>query len=103
MPVGADGQVRNANCEMCVDKEQYDGGDTLGRHVNMYDGECVLLVLKGDDTMSRTAIEDMFDAMWTMTITMTTVGYGGKYPYTSSGRSWLLRRRSLGHCTWPCH
>ena len=96
VPVGADGQVRNANCEMCVDKEQYDGGDTLGRHVNMYDGECVLLVLKGDDTMSRTAIEDMFDAMWTMTITMTTVGYGGKYPYTSSGKIVAIASAILG-------
>jgi len=46
--------------------------------------------------MSMTAIEDMFDAMWVMIITMTTVGYGGKYPYTSSGKVTALMSAILG-------
>lgn len=85
------------NCKVCVEKELYDKSNKkAGMHINDYDGACTLLVLKGDDTMSMTAIEDMFDAMWTMTITMTTVGYGGKYPYTSSGKIVAIASAILG-------
>ena len=89
-----DGKLMEENCKICVEKE--DGGDLFGKHVNTYNGECRLLVLKGDDTMSFTAIEDMFDAMWVMIITMTTVGYGGKYPYTSSGKVVAIASAILG-------
>merc|ERR1712167_255896 len=37
-----------------------------------------------------------FDAMWVMIITMTTVGYGGKYPYTSSGKVVAIMSAILG-------
>ena len=96
VPIGSDGVLRDGNCKLCVDREIFDSGDTTGKHVNTYNGECTLLVLKGDDTMSMTAIEDMFDAMWTIIITMTTVGYGGKYPYTSSGKLVAIASAVLG-------
>ena len=52
--------------------------------------------MKGDETMGHAAIQDMFDAMWTMIITMTTVGYGGKYPYTSSRKLVAIASAILG-------
>jgi hypothetical protein len=71
-----------ACCSYCVDADPREGRDVI----NPRDGSCKLLVVKSDDTITYTMIEDMFDAMWTMIITMTTVGYGGKYPRTMTGK-----------------
>jgi hypothetical protein len=95
-PFLEDNKLIEENCRICVEEDQYNGGDQHGKQINEYNGDCKLLVLKGDDTMSMTAIEDMFDAMWVMIITMTTVGYGGKYPYTSSGKVVAIMSAILG-------
>ena len=74
-------------CLHCVEKSDLRVElDTTTQVFNKRDGSCRLLIKKSDDTMTKTMIEDMFDAMWTMIITMTTVGYGGKYPRTMTGK-----------------
>ena len=79
-------------CEYCVDANPREGRDVE----NPRDGSCKLLVVKSDDTITYTMIEDMFDAMWTMIITMTTVGYGGKYPRTMTGKFVAVASAILG-------
>lgn len=79
-------------CRYCVNSDPREGLDV----VNPRDGSCNLLVSKSDDTLTYTMIEDMFDAMWTMIITMTTVGYGGKYPLTMTGKLVALVSAILG-------
>jgi len=46
-PYLEDGKLIEENCRICVEKEQYNSGDTFGKHINEYNGDCTLLVLKG--------------------------------------------------------
>ena len=41
-------------------------------------------------------INNVFDAWWTMIVTMTTVGYGGKYPRRALGKGLAMIAAMLG-------
>ena len=81
---------QGGRCSACLPKQPpgftNEEFAKTGNIVDPHDGSCELLTLKGDDTMTVTMIKDMFDAIWVMVITMTTVGYGGKYPRTMIGK-----------------
>jgi hypothetical protein len=81
---------QGGRCSACLPKQPpgftNEEFAKTGNIVDPHDGSCELLTLKGDDTMTVTMIKDMIDAIWVMVITMTTVGYGGKYPRTMIGK-----------------
>ncbi len=55
---------------------------------NLYDGTCSLKVVSQFSTIEllEPKVQNMWDSIWTMFITTTTVGYGGKYPQTVAGQ-----------------
>eukprot|EP00943_MAST-04B_sp_MAST-4B-sp1_P003572 g3572.t1 len=57
---------------------------------NLYNGTCQLMhslgTGSGPPELFPVMINSVFDAWWTMIVTMTTVGYGGKYPRRAMGK-----------------
>jgi len=57
---------------------------------NLYNGTCQLMhslgTGSGPPELFPVMVNSVFDAWWTMIVTMTTVGYGGKYPRRAMGK-----------------
>ena len=55
---------------------------------NLYDATCKLKVVSQFSTVEllEPKVQNMWDSIWTMFITTTTVGYGGRYPQTVAGQ-----------------
>ena len=67
---------------------------------DLYDGTCALMhslgTGGGKPKLFPVMINNVFDAWWTMIVTMTTVGYGGKYPRRALGKGLAIIAAMLG-------
>ncbi len=88
---------------------EYDGesGITIEKCVkcksythNLYNGTCLLMgnIYTGDgqEHLHPVVINSVLDAWWVMAVTMTTVGYGGKYPVRAAGKSIAIAAAMVG-------
>ena len=67
--------------------------------VMKYNGSCTNFIkLAGENgqRLGEPKILDMFDAIWTMIVTMTTVGYGGFFPLQALGKICALGAALFG-------
>jgi hypothetical protein len=67
---------------------------------DLYDGHCQLMVElytgDGPEMLHPSLMNSVFDAWWTMAVTMTTVGYGVKVPKRSMGKMVAIAAAMVG-------
>jgi hypothetical protein len=67
---------------------------------DLYDGTCQLMHSLGTGSgpaeLFPVMVSSVFDAWWTMIVTMTTVGYGGKYPRRAAGKVIAISAAMIG-------
>ena len=66
-----------------------DGTVDYYNRIFKYNGTCTNFIILAGENGKRLAepkVKDMLDAVWTMIVTMTTVGYGGFFPLQSLGK-----------------
>merc|ERR1711918_306936 len=67
---------------------------------DLYDGTCQLMhslgTGSGPPELFPVMVNSVFDAWWTMIVTMTTVGYGGKYPRRAAGKGIAISAAMIG-------
>ena len=82
----------------------YDLSDPWLGHEEWYNGTCryLHLVPTGGEgigairSLQTPLILDGFEGIWTIIVTMTTVGYGGRFPKTTSGKFIVIVAAILG-------
>jgi hypothetical protein len=86
-------------CRSCPEPSEQSDWKTDYNNEFKYNGTCSNFVLyDGENGKRLTApkIEDMLDAIWTMIVTMTTVGYGGFFPIQPFGKIVALMAALFG-------
>lgn len=76
-------------CRSCPQPSKALSASTNYNQEFKYNGTCSnFVIVQGENglRLGEPKIRDMLDAIWTMIVTMTTVGYGGFFPLQSQGK-----------------
>ena len=76
-------------CRACPVYQHSLSDNTKYEELFQYNGTCKnFIIISGENgpRLEEPKIIDMLDAIWTMIVTMTTVGYGGFYPLQPAGK-----------------